>query len=65
MLTLADKNVLREIEDMSDELLIEKMKRRCLRLAYVMLLNGNTRKADEAIRVYKRVCELTSKEVKK
>lgn len=58
MLNEGQKKILKEIEGKSEGYLKEITTEECLRIAYVMLKSGDTRKADEAIRVYKRLKEI-------
>ena len=61
MLTEGQKKLLGEIKELSEFGLKERLRRVCLEVAYVMLKSGDTRKADEAIRIYKRLKEIRDK----
>ena len=56
-LSIGEKDELKKAKKKKLETLKANIKKECLAIAYVMISNGETRKADEAIRVYKRLIE--------
>jgi len=56
-LNIGEKELLKKARKKKLGTLKANIKKECLAIAYVMISNGNTRKADEAIRVYKRLIE--------
>ena len=56
-LNIGEKNKLDKIKKKKDEQIKKEIRTECLAIAYVMISEGETRKADEAIRVYKRLEE--------
>ena len=60
-MNIGEKEVLNRIKRKGEKELKKNIRRKSLLLAYVMLEQGNTRKAGEAIRVYKKLEEKKSK----
>ena len=56
-LNIGQKNKLESFKEKSENQLVRDLRVECLAVAYVMISEGETRKADEAIRVYKRLEE--------
>ena len=56
-MNLGEKEQLKEIKEKSDTELKAELLTECLAVALLMIQNGETRKADEAVRVYKRLKE--------
>jgi len=56
-MNLGEKEQLEEIKKKSDEELKNELLTECLAVALLMIKNGKTREADEAIRVYRRLKE--------
>jgi len=56
-MNLGEKEQLKEIKEKSDDELKTELLTECLAVALLMIKNGETRKADEAIRVYRRLKE--------
>jgi len=56
-MNLGEKAQLKEIKEKSDDELKKELLTECLAVALLMIKNGKTREADEAIRVYKRLKE--------
>jgi len=57
MMNIGERNQLEEVKKKDEKTLKKELKEECLAVALVMMKNGETRKADEAIRVYKRLEE--------
>ena len=56
-LNLGEKQKLEEVKKKTESQLKKEVRTECLAIAYVMITEGKTRQADEAIRVYKRLEE--------
>jgi len=56
-MNLGEKEQLEKIKKKSDAELKKELLTECLAVALLMLKNGKTRQADEAVRVYKRLKE--------
>jgi len=56
-LSIGEKDELKKARKKKLGTLKSNIKKECLAIAFVMISNGETRKADEAIRVYKRLIE--------
>ena len=52
-MNIGEKSELKKLEKYKAKYLIAKIKKQCLVTASFMLSQGETRKADEAIRIYK------------
>lgn len=55
MLTIGERDKLEEFKKKDEKQLKKEIREECLAVAYVMISEGKTREADEAIRVYKRL----------
>jgi len=56
-MNLGEKEQLKNIKKKSDDELKKELLTECLAVALMMIKNGKTREADEAIRVYRRLKE--------
>ena len=54
-MNIGQKEKLKEFMMLDKDKLKEELSKECLAVAYVMITEGKTRQADEAIRVYKRL----------
>lgn len=52
-LNIGQKNQIKEIKEKDENQLKTELRKECLVIALIMIRDGETRKADEAIRVYK------------
>jgi len=56
-MNIGEKEALEQIKKKDEKQLKKELKEECLAVAMVMMREGKTRQADEAIRVYKRLEE--------
>lgn len=56
-MNIGEKEQLKNIKMKSENELKKELTKECLVIALLMMQNGETRKADEAVRVYKRLKE--------
>lgn len=56
-MNIGEKEELKKIRKKSEKQLKKDISKECLAVALLMIKNGETRKADEAVRVYKRLKE--------
>jgi len=61
-MNIGEKEKLENIKKKPEEQLKKELRTECLAVAYVMITEGKTRQADEAIRVYKRLEEVEKNE---
>ena len=57
VLTIGEKDKLEQFKEKDEPQLKKEIRKECLAVAYVMISEGKTREADEAVRVYKRLEE--------
>ena len=55
IMNIGERNKLEEIKKKDEQQLKKELREECLAVAFVMISEGKTRQADEAIRVYKRL----------
>jgi len=56
-MNIGEKEALEQVKKKDEKQLKKELKEECLAVAMVMMKEGKTRQADEAIRVYKRLEE--------
>lgn len=64
-MNIGEKTKLEEFKEKNETTLKKELRKQCLAVAYVMMTEGKTRQADEAIRVYKRLEEIEYNDIKK
>jgi len=56
-MNIGERNKLAEFKKKNEQQLKKELREECLAVAFVMMTEGETRKADEAIRVYNKLEE--------
>jgi len=64
-MNIGERNKLEEFKKKDEATLKKELREQCLAVAYVMMTEGKTRQADEAIRVYKRLEDESTTEKKR